>query len=307
MKKRPATPPRLAQRLLHRCGAARRLEDIEGDLDEQFVEHVRRHGTFVAHLVYWRDVLLFVSKPYVRRPPTSTYQQAKGPIMLNNYVTIALRNLRRYKGYTFINIFGLAIGIACCLLILLFVQRERSYDRFHENADRLYRIYDDVRTSTGEIPAFSVSAYVGPEMTRSFPEIAAFTRLARPRASFVFTHEGQHYEEDHLLYADSTLFDLFDFTLRSGNPETALVAPFSIVLTETAARKYFGGDDPTGALLMTHDGRQAYTITGLLSDVPATSHLQFDGLISMATAEETGTFAFEDLLGPSLCYVLLAA
>jgi len=216
--------------------------------------------------------------------------------MLKNYLTIALRHLRRDTGYTFINVFGLAIGLACCLLIALFVQHEGSYDRFHTNADRIFRVYDDVRMPSGEAAAFNVSAYVGPEMTQSFPDIETFVRFARPRAGFVFSHAAQYAEEDNLLYADSTVFDVFDFPLIQGNPETALAAPFSLVLTETKARTYFGDADPVGSVLTTNGGTQTYTVTGILADLPAASHLQFDGLISMTTAEATGTFFFEDLL-----------
>ena len=197
--------------------------------------------------------------------------------MLPHYVKIALRTLGRNRGYAFINVAGLAVGLACCLLIFLFVQHELRYDRFHEHADRIYRVYDDLRMPTGEGSSFNVSAYVGPEVTKAFPEVETFARLARPRASFVFAHAGEYFEASNLLYADSTLFDVFSFSLRQGNPKTALATPFSIVLTESAARTYFGDQNPLGAVLTTNEGRHAYQVTGLLADVPETSHLQFDG------------------------------
>ena len=288
-------PPRLARKLLRRFCAPQWLEEIEGDLEEQYATQAHNDGVRRAQLTYWRDALLYVGHAYIRQHRLS-YQQAHGPIMLANYLKIALRNLKRHQWYAFINVMGLAVGIACCLLIFLFVQREVSYDRFHEKADRIYRVYNDVRMPSGPTASFNVSAYVGPAMTRAFPEIEAFVRLAQPRASSVFAYQGQYYEETSLLYADSTIFDVFDFPLLRGNPATALAAPFSLVLTETTARKYFGDADPLGTVLTPSGEAQAFTVTGILADVPAASHLQFDGLISMATAEKTNTFFFQDLL-----------
>ena len=202
--------------------------------------------------------------------------------MLRHYIKIALRTLGRNRGYAFINVAGLAVGLACCLLIFLFVQHELRYDRFHEQSDRIYRVYDDVRTPTGALSSLNVSAYVGPGMTQAFPEVEAFTRLARPRAGFVFAHEGHYVEAANLLYADSTLFDVFSFPLRRGNPKTALAAPFSIVLTETLARQLFDDVEPMGKRLRT-GGDTDLTVTGILQDLPANTHLEFDALGATAT------------------------
>ncbi len=288
-------PPRLARHLLHWFCAPHWLEEIEGDLEEQFVRQTHTSGRRSAQRTYWRDVLLYIGRSYIRRH-TLSYQRAHGPIMLTNYLKIALRNLKRHHWYTFINVTGLAVGIACCLLIFLFVQHELSYDRFHDEAASIYRVYNEVDMPSGQTASFNASAYVGPTLTEAFPEIETFVRLAQPRTSTVFAYEGQYYEESNLLYADSSVFGVFDFPLQQGNPTTALAAPFSLVLTASTARKYFGDADPIGAVLTTHGSDQAYTVTGILADVPTTSHLQFDGLIAMATAEATGTFSFEDML-----------
>jgi putative ABC transport system permease protein len=215
--------------------------------------------------------------------------------MFTNYLKIAMRNIFRHKSFSLINIAGLAVGMGCCLLIFLYVQSELSYDRFHEKADRIYGLVNDVRFPTGVTKTAYTSAFPGPTMAEAFPEITSMTRLARARESFVFIHQTQLFEERNLLYADSTLLEIFSFPLVWGNPQTALKAPFSLVLKQSTARKYFGDANPLGQVLTANDN-QSYTVTGVLADLPKNSHLQFDGLISMATAQQTGTFYFQDRL-----------
>ena len=200
--------------------------------------------------------------------------------MLRNYLKIAYRNLLRHKGYTAINVVGLAVGLAACLVIARYVQFERSFDRFHEKADRIYRL---VTEREGEAGATArTSGPIAPLLTEALPEVVQAVRFNQE--SFFVARGDVGFQEDGLYFADSTVFDVFSFSLLRGNPETALRAPFSIVLTEHVARKYFGDADPMGQTLTVADEAEV-TVRGILADVPAGSHLQFDALVSMTTAE----------------------
>ena len=197
--------------------------------------------------------------------------------MLANYLKVALRNLRKYKFYAFINVAGLAIGLACCFLILLYVQDERSYDRYHEKADTIYRVIIERPNR----PLRARSEYLlAPTLQAEFPFVEQGVRLSRPGTHFV-TREDQAFTETNVFYADSTVFDLFSFPLLRGDPETALADPNALVITASMARKYFGEDDPLGQTLL-FDQRREMVITAVAADVPTNSHFRFDFLAPMS-------------------------
>ena len=200
-------------------------------------------------------------------------------VMLKNYLKIAVRNLERHKGYTAINITGLAVGTACYLLILLFVRDELSYDRHHDNAERI------VRVLVGERQTFSPTI-VGPLFTREFPEVETAARLY-PLGMFypvVMRHGERAFEESRFYYADSTVFDVFTLPFVAGTPENALTRPQTLVLTASTARKYFGAENPVGQIVQVGSGED-YEVTGVIEDRPPTSHVQFDVLGSFASTK----------------------
>ncbi len=197
--------------------------------------------------------------------------------MLKNYFKISIRNLKKHKGYAFINVFGLAIGLACCLLIVLFVRDELSYDRFHEKANRTHRIVQQ----SGELaPSVTVGVPLAPALVNTFPEVEHATRLFHYWFTPLLSRGEDGFYEDRTFFTDSAFFDVFDFALARGNPATALREPFSILLTETMARKYFGDEDPMGQTLMMN-AAHPFTVTGILEDPPRTSHFTFDFLASI--------------------------
>ena len=200
--------------------------------------------------------------------------------MLKNYFKIGARNLRRHKGYTFINITGLAVGMACCLLILLFVQDELSYDRFHEKADRIYRVTWNVGdfSKTAAVPASMVSRF-----REDFSQVEAATHLLRQR--LVIRHKEEWVEETRFYFADEVFFEVFTFPLIAGNPKTALRQPNTVVLTASTAQRYFGDQDPLGKTLTLNDGADL-RVTGIMQDVPANSHVTFEALVSLITLTE---------------------
>ena len=200
--------------------------------------------------------------------------------MLKNYLTIALRNLRRHRAFSFINIAGLAVGMACCLLIGLYVRQEVSYDRFHENADRLYRVAF-VMDDGGQVwPTARTPHPLAPALLDAFPEVEAAVRFRRGEA--VLRRGDDLFKEEAFYFADASVFDAFSFPLIHGEAGAALAAPFTLVLTEDAARKYFGPENPVGRMLTVEDMGD-FTVTGVLQTIPQNAHFRFDFLASYAT------------------------
>jgi len=202
--------------------------------------------------------------------------------MLKNYIKIALRNLIRHKGYTFINIFGLATGIICCFLILVYVQDELSYDRYHGKADQIYRIINAgvIRGNQIEMPL--VSGPWGPAMVEEFPEVLKAVRIKPPDSRWVINYGDTKYFEKGLYFADPTFFEVFDVEMVIGNPETVLEAPYSMVITEEMAEKYFGEEDPIGKIIV-GDNWMNFNITGIMKKHPSSTHMNYDFLVNFET------------------------
>ena len=179
-----------------------------------------------------------------------------------------------------INLFGLAIGLCICFLAGLYVQFELSYDTYHEKADRIYRLVTDVETSTG-VSYESASAPMAPALQVAFPEVEAATRVLLDYL-IVQPEDRRFFSEENIAYADPSLFSVFTFPLISGDATTALEAPFTVVLSETAARRFFGTVDCLGEALWLDENSSA-TVTGVMQDMPHNSHFRVDMLVSMAT------------------------
>ncbi len=201
--------------------------------------------------------------------------------MLKNYLKIAARNLLKHRGYSAINIGGLAIGIACCALIALWVIHELSHDRFHARAERIYRVAEIFRED-GKIveESASIPFPIGPALRQEFPILNAVRLYKTFEKVPLLRHGEKSFYEERLYFADSTFFDIFSFPLVQGNPKTALTTPFSIVLTETSARKYFGEENPLGKNLR-FENRLDFTVTGVVRAAPPESHFQFDFIASL--------------------------
>jgi len=262
-------PPRLAEALLGWLLSDALWQTPLGDFEEYYNEVAAKRGVPRARAWYWGQVLkLFPDRLYEK-----TYW---GTIMLTNYLKIAFRNLRKHKGYAAINIFGLALGMACCILILLFVQYELSFDRFHTKAHQVYRLVEK-QTFSGRSPEHVglTMGVMGQAMVNEYPELTNYVRFygaGNPLARY----EDKQLSIGQTFYADSSVFEMFDFELMAGDPATALDEPNSIVLTEEAARRFFEEEIPVGFVLQANDTE--YRVTGVLRDVPENSHLQFKAL-----------------------------
>jgi putative ABC transport system permease protein len=204
--------------------------------------------------------------------------------MFGNYLKIALRNLNRHKGYSFLNVAGLAFGMACSILILLWVRDETSYDRFHANAGDIYRVLQEVRFSDHEATWAITQGPLGPGLEKDFPDVVRSVRFKGRR--FQVRKSGVWLPEVFYL-ADPSVFEVFTFPLISGDPATALSDPHSIVLSEKAAAKYFPDGGSVGKTLRVDD-KYDFRVTGVMKDVPRNSHLRFDYLVPFAFGREIG-------------------
>lgn len=200
--------------------------------------------------------------------------------MLKNYFKTAIRNLTKNKFYTSINIIGLAVGIATCLLILLYVVDELSYDKYNVNADRIYRVNNEVKFGDNHFDLAVAPAMMGPTIVKELPEVKQYTRL-RSYGSFLVKKVNTNLRENRVAYGDSTLFEVFTLPMIEGDPKTALVEPHSVVITESMAEKYFNNTDVIGKNLIINDTGN-YKITGVIKDIPAQSHFNFDFFVAMS-------------------------
>jgi putative ABC transport system permease protein len=208
--------------------------------------------------------------------------------MLRNHLKIALRNLIRHKQTTLINVLGLSVGMAACIVILLFVQFELSYDRFHENADRIYRISREWHNENGEtnLHLGHLAPPFAPMLANDFPEAIEQTVRMVHDDRIVLAYEERDIvmEEARFFFAEPSIFQVFSFPLVQGDAATALSEPNSIVITESTAQRYFGDENPIGKVLM-YATEAPLKVTGVSRDVPDNSHFQFDMLASFATLE----------------------
>ncbi|HSF45034.1 MAG TPA: ABC transporter permease, partial [Chitinophagaceae bacterium] len=206
--------------------------------------------------------------------------------MFRNYLKVAIRNLWKNKGYSAINIIGLAVGLATCLIIVLFVWDELSFDRFHTKADRIYRINSDIKFGGSELTLAVSSDPMGATLKKDNPQIEQFVRIYASSGSKLLKKGDGYLDEQKIAYADSTFFDVFSFPLISGNAKTVLSDPNTAVVSETAALKYFGTKNAVGKVIETNS-KEVYKVTGVMKDMPANSHFIYDVLLSMDNVQYT--------------------
>ena len=215
--------------------------------------------------------------------------------MLKNYLTVALRNLRKYRAYSLINVTGLAIGLACFILIMLFVQDELSYDRHHTHADDIYRVVVDIRNSNDFSQTAQSPTAWGPDLQKDYPEVVNFVRMKPPNQKWMVGRDGRKFYEKGVAFVDSTVFEVFTIPLVRGNAETALAAPFKMVISEAMAAKYFPGEDPMGQTI-TLDSQFDFEITGIMKDMPRSGHFHFGFLPSISTLTQVPIYGNTEFL-----------
>jgi len=273
-------PPKIAGWILEKLVDESTRYTAMGDFEEQFILNAENKGILQALFVYWFQII-------VTFPSFMFYSICWSFIMFKNYMKITLRNIRRYKTYSFINIMGLSVGIACCLLILLFVRDELSYDRYHEKGDRICRLVDSFEAPGGMDRHFAFSsAPIAPALKNDFPEVEDAVRLISRRR--LGEYAGKKFYENYLFYADASLFSIFTFPLIRGNPETALEEPNSVVISQETALKYFGEEEPVNKTLKL-DGND-FLVTGIMENMPKSSHFYANIFCSFKTLEQSEDF-----------------
>ncbi len=191
--------------------------------------------------------------------------------MFKNYLNIALRKIRKHKGYSFINIVGLAIGVAACLLLFLWVQDELSYDRYHQNVDQIYRVVSQYESEGRVRRSARTPAPLGPALEREFQDVEKSVRFGRN--GFVVSYQNKRFVEN-VYFADPEIFDVFTLPLIKGNPKTALKEPYSIVISEKMSQKYFGEDNPLGKIISLGEWHD-FRVSGVFREIPQNSHFRF--------------------------------
>jgi putative ABC transport system permease protein len=284
-------PPALPRWIFERFTRSEEKLTISGDMDEYYSDILEEKGVIRARLWYWNQALASL-------PVFTLHHIYWSLIMFKNYLKVAFRNFKRHKGFSFINITGLSIGMACCVLILLFIKDELSYDRFHEKADRIHRVVFSTSHEDTSPTNANGSFGVGPALKRDFPEIIETVRIRKmgQGVKLYIGHKDKKFYEERFFFAEPSIFTVFDFPLIKGDSTTALNEPNTIVLSREMTEKYFGDEDPIGKTLEAdpyNDGEiMLFRITGIAQNVPRNSHVHFDFLVSyVSQKDDTNNFS----------------
>lgn len=265
-------PPWLAEKIMSHIFPDNGSLSTIGDLEEVFNYKQKENGVWWAKL--WYRTQLFLSLVLLLK--NSIYW---GIIMFLRTLKFTFRLIKRDKLHYGMNIIGLSFGIACCIFIFLFLQHEMTYDRYHENSDRIYRIYSTYITSGEPIRFSGSSPALGPRLKEEFPEIIEYVRIV-PERQYVFTQKDKNTTiiENKIALADPSVFKVFSYEFIFGDPETCLDNPQSIILTQPLAQKYFGCANPLGKTLLTDDGK-SFEVTAVIKTPPQNSHLTIEGFV----------------------------
>lgn len=267
---------------------------LEGFRDE-IVDHIcsaveARLSTGLRFIDAYHEVLRdFGHTGGLRQTQIQTLQQEnhKTAIMLRNYLTIAFRNLAKHRFYTFINIFGLAIGVAACMIITLYVLHELSYDRHFANADRIYRVNTEILFNGNHHQLAVAPAPAAAALMRDYPEIESATRFRSWGSQLVRAEKStENIRENRVIFADHNMLKVFPLRLISGNPETALKEPNSLLISASRAEKYFPNGDAVGQMMIVENERP-YKVAGVFPDFPQATHFNFDIILSMEGLRES--------------------
>ena len=279
-------PPKWSRRLLRFIVHQNYLEEIEGDLDEVFQDDLELLSVQKARSNYAWGVIQLL-RPNLVRKMLWLYQLGIINIFMRT-IRIAFRNLLKFKSHTTISLVGLSVSLAISGLVLKYALDQLSFDHFHEHKDRLFKVV----TANGPEGGLETNAWpVGHRLLTDYPEVEAVLYTRAASSGFKVNHKGSRYDHE-LYFASESFFSMFSFPLIAGDPATALEAPFSIVITERMAKKYFEGD-PLGQTLTLQDSLD-FTITGVSKSIPKTSHIQFEALVSFSTYQKLTDFSYTE-------------
>ncbi|MBN1273367.1 MAG: ABC transporter permease [Candidatus Aminicenantes bacterium] len=273
MKKK--SPPSLAVKFIETMLDPHVRYSALGDFEERYHSLTSKKGRFRAYLFFWfQTILLF--PPFIKNSIYWSFQ------MIKNFLKTGFRNIKKHKGYAFINIAGLTVGLALFILIALYIQHELSFDRFHTNSDRIYRVEQVLAHESGTEKTAGCPTPLAEALSQNFPDFTAVTRVINRGGILLATQDNTKFSERGVFAVDQSFLDIFSFPLIKGDRATALTKPFSLIISNTLAKKIFQEKDPMGQVLQA-DNRYDVTITGVFKDVPPYSHLQFHALLSVST------------------------
>jgi putative ABC transport system permease protein len=270
--------PGLAKRLLKLMSVYCENHSIIEDFEETFSEIVRSEGKIRAICWYWSNALKSIAG-YLKLTMSCRFT------MLKNHLKIAYRNFMRQKLFSFINIASLTVGLTCGILILLFIRYEFSYDTYHKDAPYIYRV---VREHRGESAWYNSSEHpLAASLKKDFPEVTKATRVKKNDEVGVVEFHSKRFYEEGIYFVDQDFLEIFTFPLLSGDITTALEKPFSVLITQEMAEKYFDDEDPLGKVIQINEWyseqKQNYEIKGILKNIPENSHFTFDFLVSYSS------------------------
>lgn len=261
----------------------RLVDHIEGDLIEDYRWRLRRGSKTIADLKFILDVFLLFRPGIIRS--RGSYQTAKSYDMYKNYLKIAIRLFNRERVYSLINVSGLALGFTCCLLMYLFISDELSFDKFHKDAHRIYRVSSAYMRQGVWEPYASNSWRTAELIKNNYNEVEQLVRI-RPDDNEIFEYNDKRILETRIGWVDDNFFSLFSFPLVMGNPQQALKGPNKVVISETIAQKYFGTENPMGKVFRVDDNHFDLQVSGVMRDMPSNSHFHFDFLVSGETLRQ---------------------
>ncbi|MFC1724471.1 ABC transporter permease [candidate division KSB1 bacterium] len=279
-------PPKILKWLLRYSADSTSKLSIAGDIDEEFAEITASKGKFIARLWYLRQTIILLALFVLN----SIYWSFS---LFKNYLKIAFRNIKRQKGYSFINIFGLTAGISCSMLITFYVLDELSYDNYHLNSERVYRLVHYIKDGKGEVGSAMSAPTWAPALKDQFDEIEHYVRLKIPSSKIILSRENKSFALEGFAWADEDYFSLLTVPFLFGDPATALKEPFSVVINEQTARLFFGSENPVGkTLVYEHQGN--LKVTGVIKDRKNNTHLDLNIIGSFRTLEKAGNESLYD-------------
>jgi putative ABC transport system permease protein len=280
MKRQPSvSPPRIPQWILKKLLPQDERPYLSGDFDEIYSFVYEDRGRLSADIWYWKQVV--VSLPQILIHPFIW-----SVIMFKNYLKMTLRNLKKHKGYSFLNIAGLSVALASFILVLLFVQYEFRYERHHVNAKRIYRLIVEQNLGDRVFRANSSPVPLAETLAQDLPEVEGFTRLY-PLGRVLVSYGENHFYEEGISFVDPGVLQLFTFPLIKGDPATVLAQKHSAVITEEMAEKYFGREDPIGKTLsLDFEVKTDVIVTGVIKNHPRTTNIAPDILVPIRTVED---------------------
>ena len=271
--------PKIEKRNFQWLSKSPEKRSIAGDIKEEFRELTKNMGLFRARIWFFRQFTILFFTFLINSIHWSL-------MMSKNYIKIAFRNIKKQKTFSFINVFGLAVGMTCCILMLLWITDELSYDKFHKNGDYIYRMESVFPTSSIFKKWITTPAQLAPHLKADFPEIINSVRMhEKKRIALKYGNDVLY--ETGILYTSPSIFEVFSFNLLKGDPKSCLISPFSLVISEKIAKKYFGENEAIGKKIIV-DNDYEFTITGILENVPHNSHLQFNFLAPFNTLRSFG-------------------